>query len=321
MTYRVFTLLCICLCQGYAAEPGLTGSLLGYLFDPVNGVQPILGMPGAATIGAPLSFSKEIARVSVPSQQNYALAIGAPDTSLLLLRLGDPIEVGPLSIPIANAGLVAFSPDGTAAAIHDRERNRILVLSGLPAAALVNEFDLSGFAGAVESIAINDWADSVLVGFTTSVIELNAGGVTSFDFLKQTSAMRYLSRSRDAIVADRALGVVYLVRNTLGAVEPTVLLTDIPEPVAVALSNDNKRAFVASSSTGLITEVELATGAVTATPCACRPSGLVSLNGNAVFRLTEPSGSAVWLFDGDGMAPRTVFIPPYTPPTAEAPPR
>ena len=93
MTYRVFTLLCICLCQGYAAEPGLTGSLLGYLFDPVNGVQPILGMPGAATIGAPLSFSKEIARVSVPSQQNYALAIGAPDTSLLLLRLGDPIGV------------------------------------------------------------------------------------------------------------------------------------------------------------------------------------------------------------------------------------
>src|SRR4051812_25116546 len=114
MSYRIILLL-LCLSRAYATEIGITGSILGYLFDPANGVQPILGIPGAATIGQPLSPNTEFARVSLSLRQKYALATTPADSNLLLISFADPPTVGPLAIPIAGSGLIAFSPSGSTA--------------------------------------------------------------------------------------------------------------------------------------------------------------------------------------------------------------
>ena len=321
MSSRILILLFFSLGSAYPAESGITGSILGYLFDPATGVQPILGIPGAATIGQPLILQTAISRVSLSLWQSYALAIAPEDSNLLLIRLADPASVAPLAIPIAGSGLIAFSPSGSTAAIHDRDRNRILVVSGLPeGATLANEIDLSSFSGTIESIALNDSAASVLLGFSDSVVAIGADGhIAPVELVGHAGGMTFLYNSSDAIVADTSSSKVYLLRNVTGATDASVLLGDFPEAAAVAVSKDNKRAFVASSLTGSISEIELSSGSVTSASCPCRPSTLAPLNGNAVFRLTEPNGSAVWLLDGDSQQSRTFFVPPFRPQTTEEP--
>ena len=318
--FRIVLLNCLLLCQAHTAETGISGSILGFVFDPANGVQPILGIAGSATIGAPLDLRPEITKLSVSSQQSYALAATTSDPNLVRISLSEPVSVQPLGIPIGAAGLIAISPGGSTAAIYDRDRNRILAIDGLPAAeALVNEFDLSRFDGAVVSVAVNDGGEIVLVGFPNKVFALGGdGSVTSIEGPQRATAIRFLGKSRDAVIADGGGDALYLVRNLLGSPETTILAGGILKPVAVAVSNDNKLVFAASSVAGSITAVELSSGSVTVTSCPCSPSGLTGMNGNAVFRLTEPTGGPLWLFDGDAPRPRTVFVPPYRPaPTEE----
>src|SRR5206468_2416874 len=115
-----------------------------------------------------------------------------------------------------------------------------------------------------------------------SVVAMGADGrITLIEPVTHASGMMFLYKSSDAIVADSASNVVYLLRNA--SADATVLLTDFPEPAAVAVSNDNKRVFVASSLTGSISEIELSSGSVTRVSCPCRPLTLAPLNGNAVF--------------------------------------
>jgi len=299
----------------------MRGSVLGFIFDPINGVQPILGIPGAATVGSPINIQTEITGLNLSFQRSYGLAITPSDSNFVIVKLTEPITIGTLGVPIGRSGRIALSPDGSAGAIYDQERKLIFVITGLPeAVTLAAEIDASSFSGAIVSMSISDGGDSVLVALSDSVVSIGKDGkVTSLDHPKHASAITFLHNSRDAVIADAISQEIYFLTGVTGSPKTTVLLSEIRDPIAVAVSNDNKHVFVASSSTGLVTGVELSGGSVTVTSCPCSPSGLTPLNGNAIFRLTEPFGSALWLFDGDSPRPRTVFVPPYKRPTNEEP--
>ena len=83
-------------------------------------------------------------------------------------------------------------------------------------------------------------------------------------------------------------------------------------PVAVAASADNRRVIIANSDPGGIVSVGLEGGDVETVACRCHPTGLDRLNGNAVFRLNEPSERQLYVFDGDSPQSRIVFVPPST---------
>ncbi|MEO7651070.1 MAG: hypothetical protein ABIZ80_11430 [Bryobacteraceae bacterium] len=310
MTFRILVVAAMFVSYARPAETGIRGSILGFVFDPAHGVQPIFGIAGAATIGPPLKLGAQITGLATSSQQNYALAKTASDSNFVRIDFGEPGALLPLGVPAPAAGLAVVSPMGSAAAFYDRERNRILVIRGLPdAAAVASDVDVTGFPEVI-SLAVNDSADAVLFAFADA--EMAARVDDRFVSLGlRGTAMRFLSASREAVIADAAASTVYLLKNLAGAPEVTVLADSIPEPVAVASSSDNKRVFVASSVSGTVTGIELASGGVTVTSCACRPSTLADLNGNAIFRLTEPSGSPLWVFDADAPEPRIVFVPPY----------
>jgi hypothetical protein len=310
-----FIFICILVFQPCPADTvGIAGSILGFVFDPANGLQPILGIAGASTIAAPLVLPAKMSSAMISSQQDYALAVTTPDANLLRVSLGDSVSAAPLGIPVSAIDLMALSPSGSAAALFDRTQNRIRVIAGLPGApALTREFDLSDFHGTLTSVAVADAADAVLAGFSDRVVALAPdGNVRILATPQHATAAGFLRNGRDVVIADLAANAVYLIRNVTGSSEP-VLLADnqdgISAPVAVGVSNDNQRAIVAISR-GVAT-IKLADNAITITSCVCEPSGLAALRGNAVFRLTEPMGGPIWLFDGDAPQPRVVFTPPY----------
>jgi hypothetical protein len=98
------------------------------------------------------------------------------------------------------------------------------------------------------------------------------------------------------VAADRAGWQAYLLRE---GGERIVIDPGFSDPVAVSVSADGKRVFVASAS-GEIASAELIDGGVgslTRTRCECAITGIQPLNGSAVFRLTEITRSPMWLLD------------------------
>jgi hypothetical protein len=327
MLIRGSLLLFLVLCHSRGAETGLARPVLGFFFDPANGLQPIQGIAGALTIGTPLELTPTLTAALVSPRQDYALATAAGNSGLLRVMFGGQVSVEPLGIPIAGSDLVAISPTGSAAAFYDRARNRVQVVAGLPAApALAQEFDLSAIPGVLESLAVSDGADAVLAGFSgveqgAAVAFGSDGSVTVLSALRRATAARFLARSRSVVIADGLSSELYLVRDITGVAEATLLANaaqGLREPVAVAVSKDGKRAFVANSGSRDVAAIDLASTGITITSCLCSPSQLTPLDGNAVFRLTEPSAGPMWLFDGDAGEPRIVFVPPYRPAGEEA---
>src|SRR5436190_14681933 len=142
MSIRSLALFCCLLCHSSAAETELGGPVLGFFFDPSSGLQPIQGLSGALTVGAPADLQADIAKVVISPRQDYALATGASNPELLRVSLGGRISTAPLGIPVSGADLVALSPTGSAAAFYDRVRSRIQVIAGLPAVpTLAGELD------------------------------------------------------------------------------------------------------------------------------------------------------------------------------------
>jgi len=255
----------------------------------------------------------------ISPQQDYALAVTS-DSTVLRIGMRDALSVDQLGIPIAGTDMIALSPTGSAAAFYDRGSNRVQVIAGLPAqAVLAREFDLSAFPGALGALAVNDSADLVVAGFTgveqDAVVVLGMDGtVRTLPGSQNVTAVGFFRGSRDSLIADGPANKVYLVKDTAGASETTLLADDtqgISGPVAVAASRDGKRVFVANSGSPGVASFDVGGGGVAVTSCRCAPTQLAALNGSAVFRLSDPSGGPVWLFDGDGDEPRIVFVPQY----------
>ena len=320
MSLRYFAIVCCLLCQSRAAETELAGPTLGFLFDPSNGLQSIRGISGALTVGAPSELPPGIAKMVISPQQDYALAVTGSDSTVLKTGMGDALSVDQLGIPVAGTDMIALSPSGSAAAFYDRGSNRVQVIAGLPAQpALAREFDLSAFPGTLAALAVNDSADLVVAGFSgveqDAAVALGVDGtVRTLPGPQNVSAIGFFRGSRDFLIADGPASKVYLVKDTAGTSETTLLADEtsgISGPVAVAASMDGKRVFVANSGSPGVASVDLAGGVVAVTSCRCAPTQLAAVNGNAVFRLSGPSGGPVWLFDGDGDEPRIVFVPQY----------
>jgi hypothetical protein len=321
MSLRYLAVFCCLSCHCLAAETELGGPILGFLFDPANGLQPVQGISGALTIGAPLGLPSGIAKLVISPRQDYALATTASDPNLLRVTLGDRLSVEPLGIPFTGSDAIAVSPTGSAAAFYERARNRIQVITGLPQAATsAREFDLSAFPGELIWLAVNDSADSVIASL--SGIEQNAavvfgdGTARVLTLPQHVTAATFLKGSHDLLIADGPANQIYLLKDRSGDSDATLLAGEaqgIASPVAVAISRDGKRAFVANSGNPGIASIDLVGGDVTITPCRRPPAQLAPMNGNAVFRLTEPSAETMWLFDGDASEPQIVFVPPYRP--------
>jgi DNA-binding beta-propeller fold protein YncE len=84
----------------------------------------------------------------------------------------------------------------------------------------------------------------------------------------------------------------------------------IAAPVAVAVSSDGLHAFVANGKSGTVAILDLqGKTPVRKFACGCKLTGLDRLDGDNLFRLTEPSNRPMWVLEANTKETRVVFVP------------
>lgn len=349
LIWIVVALICLLLPRTIAAQDSTTavsGPALGLVADRAAGtIRPILGIPGAATWGAPLTVDFTTAQMNVAPGADFALAVAKENFRLAIVRAaGGPAEWIALEPPSGAPDLVAFSPRGRAAAIYYREAARLVVVSGLRDAAVqVAEVDITSLPGAANLLAVSEDGSSLLAavaeGDRAAVHYLStvrteqparispafpgdepttieepppatppARRLTTFTTV---SALEFVGESLDALVADSAANAVYLMQDVSGAAATLQLGSESDGLASPTLLRalDARRVLVANAA-GKFTILYRDGTSPLSIQCDCSPAGLSPLASGMVFRLAEPSGDPLLLLDAAGVEPRLVVVPP-----------
>ena len=288
----------------FAAESQIEGPKLGYVYDrQAVAIRPILGIPGSALFGEPIT--SELRDAVVSPSQDFAIGVFGDDSAVGIfnfsgakLRLLKGAKPAPARI--------AVSPNGTAAALVSGLH--VQVFAGLPDNATASaEFDIAAQPAA---LAVSDDGGLVL----TAIVESDATSLYSYSTsgaahriltAGKIRSIEFLNRSHDAVFADELESKIILLRDGADA----TLIASVNAPIAVAASSDNRKIFVASSASQTITSLFLDDGTSVSTACGCEPVTLARLQGGAAFRITERSDGPAWIFDTGGAEPRVLFIP------------
>jgi hypothetical protein len=309
-----------------AAQTGtaLSGPTMGLVFDASqSALRPIRGIPGAATLGDAVNPGFPLASATVSPRQDFALALRADDSSVVLALAGG----GSAAVPGARPApaLMVFSPAGATAALYDSGAGRVQVLTGLPdAAAVQSDVDISALAGPVAALAVDDAGSTLFLAAgaaeTVALYRIAMDGTSQFlASFRSVAALRLSVNGREALLADSAAGAVYAIRDLRGAGRMETIASGrdgLGIPIAVE-SDSAGRIFVADQA-GNVTILNRGRGPVVSLPCGCTPAGLFRLSGTATFRLTDPSDGPMWVLDASGADARIVAVPPAAPPSATA---
>ena len=314
--------LAIVLAGVAAAQTGtaLSGPTLGLVFDASqSALRPVRGIPGAATLGDAVNLGIPLASATVSPRQDFALALRADDSSVVLARAGGASAAVPGARPAP--ALMVFSPAGATAALYDSGAGRVQVLTGLPdAAAVQSDVDISALAGPVAALAVDDAGSTLFLAAgaaeTVALYRIAMDGTSQFlASFRSVAALRLSVNGREALLADSAAGAVYAIRDLRGAGRMETIASGrdgLGIPIAVE-SDSAGRIFVADQA-GNVTILNRGRGPVVSLPCGCAPTGLFRLSGTATFRLTDPSDGPMWVLDASGADARIVAVPPAAPP-------
>ena len=316
------TAISLCAQNGQVAGP-----VVGYVFDASAGsLRPILGIPGASTLGSPLRLGYMLTSAVVAPRQDSAFGVAA-DGSLhfFLLNAGAATEAGCTACPASAAAAIVYSPSGTAAALY--ASGRVQVLTGLPSAPV------AGTALAVASVAVPSGVRAAASARSTPPpmalsddgLYLLAGEGGSIDLFSASGGpvrlMETASRpmvafapgGHDAAVVDGRAGVV-LIHDVGGAATQQPLAPAAAptlRPSGLAFSADGTQVLVATAANGTVVSIGTASGTSATISCSCAPTGLASMG--SVLRLNDLAGGPIWLYDNTGAQPRVVFVPALVP--------
>ncbi len=313
---------------GSRAETPLRGPTLGVLWDAAaGGFRQIGGIPGSATLSAPIPAGMALEVVEMAPGQDYGLAVTA-DRSLLVVRLPDqrpefrPVDGASGLLPRGPHRIV-FSPSGASALIQGSNPASVVILTGLPEGEAVTELDLSAVPGPLTAIAISD-GGGVLAGAAGGLFLIGSGADGTRLVLRagHISAVSFLPNSLNAVAADSAANELHFLDGSSGAASKVSLPSGrqaVSSVVALAVWRDR----VVAASSGAAALLDMASGEAIVLPCQCEIAGLRKLEDESVFLLNEQG--PLFLLAASGAQPRIVFVPAARPDTAPgtnlAPPR
>jgi WD40 repeat protein len=315
---RTSGLICI-LAAALAAQQGqLAGPTSGLVFDWTrHTLRPVLGIPGASTIGMAVDPGRDLASAWVSPRLDSAIAAAA-DGSLRYYRInGASLLERQLEGVSGTLQTVVFSPSGTAAVFSTS--GGAYVITGLPdAPRMAGTVDLDSAPRRAApsgrptlrrlSIAISDDGSYVLSNRSGSVRVLTIGGENrELTGNAANAVVAFAPGSQDAAVAGAGLGVI-LFHDLARAGSSTVLAASVASADALAFSGDGRRLFLASGRERSVIAFDTQSGHQTTLSCDFAPASLVRM-GN-VFRLNELNGRGpLWLLDASASDPRIVFVP------------
>lgn len=288
-----------------------SGAQLGLIWNPVDSTLRTLGgVPGSTQLGPPLFPAGSYAAGAFSSPSQTALLIDPKgNLQVMVLPSTQPQTVtGNLS----PASVIAFAPRGAYAVVFAPGSTSVLVVGGLPLAPVANVVTA---ASAVQSASISDAGTLLLAtgagSGSVAITSTTASGTRSnLATLGGFGGMSFIAGSEDSLIADSAANTLARYHNAVA----TTLATHangLNQPFAVAASMDGHWAVTADQADTVVLRIDL-TGATSPaqSTCACTPTQLSALNGNAVFELAAPAATPGWMIEADGPTSRVLFIPP-----------
>jgi len=292
-----------------AAAADIAGPVTGYVFDaPSHSVLPVLGIPGAATLGDPVSLGLDITYAAVAPGQDYLLAVGTDGQAWLVRPDAATAQAGRLDLLHGAPQRIVFSPRGSAALfLQDSTAD---VYTGLPGSpALARTLALRSLSPS-SAFAVSDDGSAVL-GATGDALSV-AGPSAEWKALPGVgtdASVAFSPGSSDAAVASRSANTVTLLRSPASGGERSAIAgpaDGIAGPVGIAFTADG-RILVANSDKGTVSILSPSGDAPAAVTCGCTPTGLSAMG--RVFRLNDRTDAPIWLVDAGADQPRALFIP------------
>jgi hypothetical protein len=309
-------LLLLAISGGLAgAQTGtFTGPVAGYVFDGgAHALRPVLGIPGAATVGAPIDAGYSFTAAYVAPRQDSFFGVAADGSTHWFAIAAGAVTESAIAGVMQSPERVVFSPSGTAAALYANGQAQIVTgLRGSPAAAgsiSLSSTDARHGRRVAPALAVSDDGGYLLVALNGSIQLASQNGVVRP--VIQTGAdavMAFAPGGHDAALAARGNGAI-LIRDVPGAATQQPLAADGPSfttPVGIAFSADGSHVFVASASQKSAMAFDLS-GNRADMACSCSPAELTPMGSS--FRLNELTADPLWLVDAGASGPRVVFVP------------
>lgn len=144
----------------------LSGPVEGFFFDaPTNSLRAVQGFPGSASIGPAVLDGLDYA--SVAPHKNYGIAF-KDGQCLFVTGLGsDPSAVSLAPLACSRPEGVAWSGNGSRAALYSRSANWVQTLSGLPGSPTLNDsIDTTHYGGSLSAVAVDALGIDVAIAIT-----------------------------------------------------------------------------------------------------------------------------------------------------------
>jgi len=312
------------------AQGTLTGPSLGLIFDPAaQAIRPILGVPGAASVGSPLDAGFPIAAAVISPTQSYALAVSAAGSVYVVSVSGSTASaqaIGAASSP----DRMVLSASGSAAVLYYKSGS-VQILTGLPGAPQTGSpIGISGLPNTPGALAVSDDGAVIIAGLNEPpspnrpkqarprAVPLNGLYVIPQDGSApervsplRVSALAFFANSHDALVADSVANSITLIRDIAGeaSVAWTFSNSGLQEPDAVAASADGSTVLAASSKTGVLARLDASGANPVFVPCKCAPSEFRPLTAPGIYQVTEAESGLLWIFDSNPQNARVLFVP------------
>jgi len=292
--------------------------ILGYVLDDnLHAIRPIVGILGSSRIEAPLDLGLSIREAAFLPDQEHAIVSSSNVADALVLDLEKPLDSRRLIGASSSVSLIRINRDGTSAGLYDAEKNRLLLVGGLPSAPVVRAtIDLSFKDHFLRNYAISNDGTVALLAFAEEEFDevyswTSSAGLRFVTNATKVSALAFIDD--DAVLADAA-NQVFLLRSVQDQASP-VLIADsqdgLDRPALLSISSRNE-IYIGISSAVLVLD---ATGhRLRSIECNCTITTMAPMR-EAAIRLTEGLDQPTFVLDGRRTPEQVLFIPalPVTP--------
>lgn len=292
----------------------LSASVIGYAWDSsIRGLRPIVGVSGASSLGAPIFAGYQYTSAAACIQRKYALFTDAKN-SVFLARLpsGQPTA---LSSGLSSKQQLRLSPSGSAALIYAPDQTSVILIQGLPQSPQLQKLLIPSSLTISQAVV----SDAGLVAFASDspggVLVVRSftpsGSVTQIGQVSSLGGLAFLPRSTSLVMADSRQNTISLATglpSSTNVHEVSNSSQGIHQPLMVAGSSDGRWITVANQDGSFVRiDLTLQTTANVA-KCGCSATAMIPLSGNNVFLVSDLSAGPLWMFDGDPLVSRMVFV-------------
>ncbi len=234
-TFRLFTLASVAVLLPAEDSTRLTGPTSGLLFDaPSRAIRVVMGVPGAAYLGAALA--SDLDNGSVSPNGRLAVAMSAGAASLINVTDGSRSSLGS-----GCDGAIAWNADSSAMAVNCSDGARLYRIAGGNAERL----ELAHFAAA-KALAVDASGTAVFAAAANGIYRIDADSARLLASVENSSGLALAGKTLYAV--DRAGKQVVALENLDASASLRMVAgagQGLEDPLAVGVSADGARLYVA----------------------------------------------------------------------------